>query len=78
MGTEDKKMKKITIKIDEKSLKDIAYAINIRKMIGQFCGPCDALAFIVGVSIENGKSEVEITDIKGLASKLADKLNSEE
>ena len=71
-------MKEITIKIDEKSLKDIALDINIRRTTGHFHGACDTLSFIVGVSIENGKSEVEITDIKKLASKLADKLNAGE
>ncbi len=68
-------MKELLIKIDEESLKEIAQTLNIRRMIGQFYGPCDALAFIVGVSMENNEKEITIKDIKGLANHLADKLN---
>lgn len=68
-------MKELLIKIDEESLKEIATTLNIRRMIGQFYGPCDALAFVIGVSIEEGKKDISIKDIKGLANHLADKLN---
>jgi hypothetical protein len=68
-------MKELLVKIDEKSLEEIASSINIKRMIGQFYGPCDALAFIIGVTIENGDEFVAIKDIKGLANHLADKLN---
>ncbi len=70
-------MKELLIKIDEKSLEEIATSINIKRMIGQFYGTSDALAFIVGASIENGEKEISIKDIKGLANHLADKLNAE-
>jgi hypothetical protein len=71
-------MKELLIKIDEKSLEEIATSINIRRMMGQFYGPCDALAFIIGVSMENDEKEISIKDIKGLANHLADKLNEGE
>ncbi len=70
-------MKELLVKIDEESLKEIATSINIKKMIGQFYGPCDALAFIIGVTIEKGDEFVEIKDIKGLANHLADILNKD-
>jgi hypothetical protein len=70
-------MKELLVKIDEESLKELAQTINIKRMIGQFYGPCDALAFIIGVTIEKGDEFVKIKDIKGLANHLADKLNKE-
>ena len=70
------KLKEIIVKIDEKSLEAIAETISIRRAVGHFYGPCDTLAFILGVSIENGKSEVEITDIKNLSNNLSDELNA--
>ena len=70
-------MKEILVKIDEKSLEDMAVTINMRRLTDHFSGPVDAFAYVVGVAIENGHEYIEITNLKKMSKKLLELLSKE-
>lgn len=71
-------MKEILVKIDEKSLEDMAIAINMRRLTDHFSGPIDAFAYVVGAAVENGHEYIQITNLKEMSYKLLELLQKTE
>lgn len=70
-------MKEIVVRIDEKSLEDMAMTINMRRLTDHFSGPVDAFAYVVGAAIENGHEYIQITNLKEMSYKLLELLGKE-
>ena len=70
-------MKEIVVRIDEKSLEDMAMTINMRRLTDHFSGPVDAFEYVVGAAIENGHEYIQITNLKEMSYKLLELLGKE-
>jgi len=71
-------LREILVRIDEKSLEDLAMTINMRRLTDHFSGPVDAFAYVVGAAVENGHEYIEITNLKKMSKKLLELLQKTE